>query len=85
MTTIHIHQAELAEDRLLFDVLQRVRQYQNAREVNVHVQARVPADAPAYKHPGWLEYLVVVDFEDGGKLTVGAIQRTVDAATEFHS
>lgn len=82
---VHIHDAHQAEDRLLFDVLKRVRNYEQAQEVNIYVQPRVPADAPAYKHPGWLEYIVRVDFADGGKLTIGAIQRTSDAATEFHS
>lgn len=82
---VHIHQAEQAEDRLLQDVLQRVRRYEGASEVNIHVQPRVPEDAPAHKHPGWLEYLVIVEFHNGSKLTVGAIQRTMQASTEFHS
>lgn len=38
------------------------------------------------KADGWLEWLIVYTFTDGGQLTVGAIQRhTADDEVEFHS
>jgi len=52
---------------------------------NVYMQRRVPTDAPAYKHPEWLEYLVVLTYNTGARLTVGVIQRTIGADIECHS
>lgn len=34
---------------------------------------------------GWLEWLLVYEFVDGGKLTVGMIQREPNGEVEFHS
>jgi hypothetical protein len=34
---------------------------------------------------GWLEWLLVYTFKTGGRMTVGAIQRTPDSPMEFHS
>jgi hypothetical protein len=82
---VHIHDIDKSEPEMLMDVLNRVRQYQRAGSVDIFVRSRVPMDAPAYKDPGFAEYLVVVKFVDGGKLTVGAIQRQPGAPTEFHS
>jgi len=38
-----------------------------------------------YDEGGWLEYTVVVEWFGGGRFVLGAIQRTVGAASEFHS
>lgn len=39
---------------------------------------------PRDKH-GWLEYITRYEYENGGGLTVGAIQREPGAPVEFHS
>lgn len=37
------------------------------------------------KMTGWIEAIIRVEFESGGSITVGAIQREEGEATEFHS
>lgn len=56
-----------------------------AHTIDVYPQERVPMDAPAYKNPGWLEWLVRVHYRSGGTLTIGIIQRTPGAEFECHS
>lgn len=34
---------------------------------------------------GWLEYMLILKYESGQKLVVGAIQRTPTGEIEFHS
>lgn len=38
-----------------------------------------------YDHGGWLEHGVIVEWVEGGRFVMGAIQRTVGAPSEFHS
>lgn len=55
-------------------------------QVDIFMQPRIPLDAPEYKHPGWLEWLLVYRWEGSdSKLTVGMIQRQPGAEFEFHS
>lgn len=56
-----------------------------ANTIRILCAPRVPADAPAYKHPGWLEYPIQIRFDNGSKLFLAMIQRTIDAEFEFHS
>jgi hypothetical protein len=37
------------------------------------------------KDSGWIEYLMFIQYEAGGTLTIGCIQRSADQPTEFHS
>lgn len=54
--------------------------------VDVFMSPRVPLDADPYRHPGWLEWLLVYNYAGSkNKLTVGMIQRTPDAEFEFHT
>jgi hypothetical protein len=57
----------------------------NVKKVTIFKNDRVPADAPPYKNPGWLEWGILYEYKTGGRLYVGAIQRTIGAAIEFHS
>jgi hypothetical protein len=61
------------------------RHAQGAKEISVYPQLRSPPDAPAHKRPGWLEWLVVVISPSGGRLTIGVIQRSIDAEFETHT
>ena len=67
------------EDRMLFDgVITRLLQYNHLDTAELHVNARREDD-------GWLEYLLLLTFVDGGKLTVGCIQRGMYRSIEFHT
>lgn len=57
----------------------------NAKVIDVYPQERVAQDAPAYKHPGWLEWLVRIHYHTGSALTIGCIQREPGEPFEFHS
>jgi hypothetical protein len=79
------HDWEL-DDGMMFAVLQRLTHHvQQAEMIDVYPQERIPVDAPAWKSPGWLEWILRIKYRGGGGLTIGAIQRTVGAGYEFHS
>lgn len=82
---IEIHDRELAEDEALAKALALAQRHQHLERCDIYVQPRVPLDAPDYKHPGWLEYIVRFTYETGGGLTVGLIQRRPGEAFESHS
>lgn len=58
---------------------------QHAKLIDVYPQQRVPADAPSWQNPGWLEWLVMIQPHSGAKLTIGIIQRKPGAEFECHS
>lgn len=73
------------EDHLLFDAcLKKAEQYFPS-EVTLFLGSRVPLDDLPYKHPGWLEYGMRVDFTSTRGLYLGCIQRSPGEAAEFHS
>lgn len=83
---IEVVSIQLAEPALLADCLAKLAQYShNAVQARIVCQERVPQDAPAHRQHGWCEYLLCLEFRDGGSLIMGAIQRTLGAKTEFHS
>lgn len=85
---INVHNVlgwELDQD-MLNAVLGRVALHvPQALIIEIYPQERVPEDAPAYKHPGWLEWIVNIRYRTGSRLTFGCIQRTKGAEFEFHS
>ncbi len=62
---------------LLYEALARVQQHQHVTRCTVWCNSR--------ELSGWLELLLQFEYEDGGKLTVGALQRDRNAKFEFHS
>lgn len=85
---IILHNAEVYEpsmDRLLVNTLRRLSMHNHVQSIDLHLSARVPADAPPHKHPGWLEFVAKIHYDHGGGMTIGCIQRTPEADCEFHS
>ena len=76
---------ELDAGMLEFVMSRVTRHCTQAKIIDIYPQERVPADAPAYKHPGWLEWIVRIQYQHGGALTLGCIQRSADAQFESHS
>lgn len=83
MPTITIHNAEDLEPSAILQAVMRARM--DECDADIYVAPRVPADAPEYKHPGWLEYIIVLTYGSGRKFTVGMIQRKSGEPFEFHS
>lgn len=86
--TIAVHNVlgwELDEPMLRFALSQAARHLPQAEVIDVYPQERVPADAPAYKNPGWLEWTLRVKYRSGSWMTIGIIQRTIGAGYECHS
>jgi hypothetical protein len=74
------------EPRLMQDVLTRCEHHiAGGFKIDIVVDKRVPPDAPAHQHPGWLEYAITVYYKTCAPLRIGAIQRDPDAPTEFCS
>jgi len=74
------------DQQMLEAVLARVAQHVKcAKLIDIYPQERVPADAPAYKHPGWLEWIINIRYHTDFRLTMGCIQRAPKAEYEFHS
>lgn len=76
-----------ALDQLMLEaVLCRVSRHVHAAKiVEIYPQERVPMDAPLYKNPGYLEWIINITYHTGIKLTIGAIQRSPKHQVEFHS
>lgn len=74
------------DEGMLQTVMVRVaRHIPNARFIDIYTQSRVPLDQPAYKHPGWLEWIIKITYNNSCVITIGAIQRQIGAEYEFHS
>ena len=82
---IEIHDREFAESEALQTALVRTLWHQNVRKVDIFINPRSPDDAPDYNHPEWLEYGLKFEYETGGQMFVGMIQRKRGADYEFHS
>jgi len=84
--TIEIKNKIDSEPEAIGRALLKANQYvPTANLIRIHCALRVAADAPAYKHPGWLEYGIQIHFDNGSSLFVAMIQRTIDSEFEFHS
>ncbi len=79
--------AEIEEKMLSACLTRAARFIANGKVVQVEIiiSARVPRDAPAYRHPGWLEYVIYVSYVDLNAMEVHAIQRRKDQEIEFCS
>ena len=75
-----------SEPEALAAALKKANQYEaTADHILISCHARVPQDAPAYKHPGWLEYSIFIQFSNGSKLFLMMVQRNIGQQFEFHS
>lgn len=84
MTTVRLHDFNDVELNFLAEVLARVDQHQNVLTADIYINPR--CTEPNRSNPvGWIEYLVCLVYTDGGKLTIGALQRGLSQPTEFHS
>lgn len=90
--TIHNVAGWTLEPVMLAAVMKRIteRYSDQAYVIDVYPQERVPADAPAYRHPGLCEWTLRIhtgtnSVVGGTWFTLGAIQRSPDAEVEFHS
>lgn len=72
------------DNAMLMACIAKCAQYESATAFTFYVNARVPADAPPYKFPGWLEFGINIQFGER-RLFLGAIQRQPFAPIEFHS
>jgi hypothetical protein len=70
-------ETQIAEPGLLGDVLTRLAQHQHVDHAEIYVAPREPN--------GWAEYILVIKYIDAGKLTIGCLQRSSGAKTEFHT
>lgn len=82
---IEIIDSELAESEALSKALERIGHHQHVSSAKVFVQPRVPLDAPEWKHPGWLEYILRITYDTACSMTIGMIQRRPGEPYEFHS
>lgn len=82
---VRITNFEKHEPEALKAALERAACFTSAQVVVIYVEERVPADAPAYRNPGWLEYGINVLFINDRNLYIGMIQRFPGASFEFHS
>lgn len=62
---------------LLRAALQRAQRHQNVAKATLYCDAR--------NSEGWLEYVLVLAYTTGGKMTIGCIQRKPGDEFEFHS
>ena len=74
---IEVVDADRAEAVFLGAVLARLAHHQHVDKATIYVIPR--------KESGWIEYLMFIQYEFGGTITIGCIQRTVDGPMEFHS
>lgn len=66
------------------------RHLHNAERIEVYPQEREPQELPPGKThhrdpPGWCEWTVNIKYRTGGTLTIGCIQRSLDAKFETHT
>lgn len=72
------------EPEFLDACIRRAKQHENVLEVRIYVNPRETRQGKS--NPcGWIEYIMMFLYKDGGTLTVGAIQRELHGEMEFHS
>lgn len=90
MCEVKITNAENAEYIMLQACMIKIAthiidQYPDVMRAEIACQDRVPDDAPAYKHPGWLEYVITYRYSSARTSELHAIQRTSGAdEVEFY-
>ena len=83
---LEIFDAELSEPEILDAAIRAALRWPTAERATIYVEARVPADAPAHRHPGWIEYAVTIHREEHSiAMRLGVIQRLPGTEIEIHS
>jgi len=74
---------------LLKECLERAQTHHHVNRVTISLSKRdALEEAPGvriWNAPGWLEFGMAFEYDDGGKLFVGCIQRKPGAPFEFHT
>jgi hypothetical protein len=81
----NVHGWKLDPDATNKAMLLCARHLDTAKMIDIYPQEMVPLDAPAWKNPGWLEWIVRVHYRTGGTITIGLIRRQPGADFECHS
>lgn len=77
---------EIAEPIALEKALERIRRFEGYDEAKIICDQRVSDDAPPYKSPGWLEYVLILRRSNSvTPFIIGMIQRSKSDSFEFHS
>jgi hypothetical protein len=79
-----IHDFQIAEPEILAAAIQRAQSFTDASSVDLFITPRVALDAPPHRHPGWIEYMIRVNYPRQ-PLHIGCIQRSPGEQIEFHS
>jgi hypothetical protein len=75
------------EPKMLSKVLGHCALYMTTHpviQISVGITERVPSNAPMHRHPGWLEYSIVINTPNS-MVYVAAVQRKPTTEVEFHS
>lgn len=84
--SLHNVQGWTLDSTMLGAVMKRVAGLAPACNViDIYPQERSPLDAPAWKHPGYLEWTMRLHYHGGLWITMGCIQREPGAEIEFHT
>jgi hypothetical protein len=81
----NVHGWELDPGMLDFALRICARHAPQAHTIDVYPSERIPADAPVWKNPGWIEWAVRPHYRSGGTLHIGCIQRQPGAEYESHT
>lgn len=86
---VTIKNFEKAEAVALEKAIERIRrfdEYSEYNEAEIICEKRVPEDAPSHRHPGWLEYILILRRPSSvTPFIIGTIQRSQTEDFEFHS
>lgn len=82
---VNVSEHVIEEEFLGLVMAKLIRQIPHAKDISIYTNPRTPEDAEPYKHPGFIEYRIVIHYHEGNRMVIGAIQRKIGAELEFHS
>lgn len=84
--TLHNVQGWMLDAEMRLAVMKRMSMEMDVcKVIDIYPQERSPLDAPAWKHPGYLEWIVRLHYHSGRWITMGCIQRQPGEQVEFHT
>lgn len=81
----NVHGWELDMDMLRKSMEVSARYIPQCEVIDIYPQERVPDNAPAWRFPGRLEWIVRIKYRSGTWFTIGLLQRQPGAEIESHS